>query len=125
MILCVGSGRACASSSAGSCAHRLPATRTADSVVKNSRLLRIASDYRVPAVAIAFNLTLAKCLEQNLTRAGRVVDQKVLSYHALLLERAVSRLDREGYAQVYLLDETNVDDVVIERTEWKIEPAQF
>ena len=78
-------------------------------------LLRIASVYQIPVVAIAFDISLNKCLEQNLARAGRVVKEEVLSYHAAQFEWAISRLDREGYARVYRLDETNVNDVVIDR----------
>ncbi|MGH9836471.1 MAG: AAA family ATPase [Blastocatellia bacterium] len=78
-------------------------------------LLRVAGIYQIPAVAIAFNVPLEKCLEQNLTRTGRVVKDEVLSYHAAQFERAISRLDREGYAQIHRLDETNVNDVVVDR----------
>lgn len=79
------------------------------------RLLRIAADCRIPAVAIAFNLPLEKCLEQNLARSQRVVEEEVVGYHARLLEPAIERLNREGYERIYLLDETNVNDPVIER----------
>jgi protein phosphatase len=85
------------------------------------RLLRIARACRIPAVAIAFNIPLEKCLEQNLTRSERVVKEEVLSYHALQLERAISRLGYEGYARIYRLDEANVNDVAIERIGWKAE----
>jgi protein phosphatase len=78
-------------------------------------LLRIASAYQIPAVAIAFNIPLERCLEQNRSRDGRVVKDEVLSYHAMLFERAIARLGREGYARICLLDETNVNDVVIDR----------
>jgi predicted kinase len=78
-------------------------------------LLRIAGACQIPAVAIAFDISLEKCLEQNLARAGRVVKEEVLSYHALQFERAISRLDGEGYARIHRLDETNVNDVMIDR----------
>ncbi len=79
------------------------------------RLLFIAGDHQIPAVAVAFKISLEKCLKHNLARTQRSVKEAVLSYHAVLLERAISRLDREGYARIYLLDETNVNDAVIER----------
>jgi protein phosphatase len=78
-------------------------------------LLRIAGVYRIPAVAVAFNIPLEKCLEQNRARSGRVVKEEVISYHAAQFEWAISRLDREGYARIYRLDETNVNDVVVDR----------
>lgn len=77
-------------------------------------VLRIAGVYQIPAVAIAFNISLERCLEQNLTRARRVVKDEVLSYHAAQFEQAISRLDREGYARIYRLDETSVNEVVID-----------
>jgi protein phosphatase len=79
------------------------------------RLFHIAGDHQIPAVAIVFNLPLEKCLEQNLARSHRVVDEEVLRHHALLLERTIAELDREGYAGIYLLDESNVNEAVVER----------
>jgi protein phosphatase len=78
-------------------------------------LLRIASVYQIPAVAIAFNIPRERCLEQNRARDGRVVNDEVLSYHAMQFERAVARLAREGYARIYLLDGMNVNGVIIDR----------
>jgi len=78
-------------------------------------LLRIAGVYQIPAVAVAFNIPPEKCLEQNLARDGRVVNDEVISYHATQFERAISRLNREGYARIYWLDETNVNEVMVDR----------
>lgn len=79
------------------------------------RLLRIAGDKGVPSVAIAFDIPLEKCLERNLTRLERVVDEGVITLHAARFEWAIARLRLEGYARVYVLDEANVNDAVIER----------
>ncbi|HEV2668064.1 MAG TPA: AAA family ATPase [Blastocatellia bacterium] len=79
------------------------------------RLLRIASDNGVPSVAIAFDVPFEKCLERNLTRSERVVDENVISLHAAQFDWAMARLRLEGYARVYVLDEANLDDAVIER----------
>src|SRR5262249_3561610 len=78
-------------------------------------LLRISSHNHVPAVAVAFNIPLEKCGEPNPLRAERVVNQDVISLHAALYERAVARLRLEGYANIYVLDEAKLNDVVIER----------
>src|SRR5215813_9693080 len=56
------------------------------------RLLRIANDNRIPAVAIAFGIPLEKCLERNLARSERVVEEEVVSLHAARFEWAVARL---------------------------------
>ena len=79
------------------------------------RLLRIASDNGVPSVAVAFDVPLEKCLERNITRHERVVDEDVIALHAARFEWAMARLRLEGYARVYVLNETNLDDAVIER----------
>jgi protein phosphatase len=79
------------------------------------RLLRIASDNGVPSVAIAFNVPLEKCLERNVTRFERVVDEDVIILHAARFDWAIARLRLEGYVRVYVLDESNMNDVVIER----------
>lgn len=78
-------------------------------------LLRIAIDNGVPSVAIAFDVPLEKCLERNLARSGRVVGEDVVALHAARFEWAVTRLPLEGYARVYFLNESNLNDAVIER----------
>ncbi|MGE0127184.1 MAG: AAA family ATPase [Blastocatellales bacterium] len=88
------------------------------------RLLRIAGDHQAPTVAIAFNIPLERCLRQNLTRSERVVKEEVVGHHSTLLEKALANLALEGYARVYVLDETNLNDVVIERIKWQIEPGE-
>ena len=79
------------------------------------RLLRIASDNGVPSVAIAFDLPFEKCLERNLARAERVVDEDVIALHSARFEWAMARLRLEGYARLYILNEANLNDAVIER----------
>src|SRR5262249_12376764 len=79
------------------------------------RLLRIAGDNRIPAVAVAFDLPLEKCLERNLARSERVVNEDVVSIHAAQFDRAIARLRLEDYARIYILSEANLNDAVIER----------
>lgn len=79
------------------------------------RLLRIAKDNGVPSVAIAFNVPLEKCLERNLARFERIVDESVIALHVARFEWAMARLGLEAYARVYVLDEANMSDAVIER----------
>jgi hypothetical protein len=54
-------------------------------------------------------------LERNLTRAERVVDEDVIALHATRFDWAMARLRLEGYARVYVLNEANLNDAVIER----------
>jgi len=79
------------------------------------RLLHIASDNGVPPVAIAFDFPLEKCLERNLARSERVVDEDVIALHAARFEWAMARLRLEGYARVYVLNEANLNYAVIKR----------
>jgi len=80
------------------------------------RLLYIAGDHYVPVVAIAFDIPLKKCLERNLARSERVVNEEVIRLHAAQFEWAITRLRLEGYAGIYVLNEANLNDVVIERS---------
>jgi predicted kinase len=79
------------------------------------RLLRMAADNGLPSVAIVFDVPLEKCLENNRGRSERVVDEDVIISHAAQFEWAVRRLRYEGYARVYVLNEANLNDVMIER----------
>ena len=80
------------------------------------RLLRIAKDNHLPTVAIAFNIPLEKCLERNSARSERVVEMDVVNLHASQLNRAIARLPLEGYESIYVLEEANLNDVVIDRS---------
>ncbi len=79
-------------------------------------LLRMARQYRLPIIAIVFKTTINACLEQNRARSDRFVTEDVIEQHVRELSGALSRIEHEGYARIYLLDETTVNDVVIERT---------
>lgn len=85
------------------------------------RLLRIARDLGTPAVAITFDVGLEACLRRNLARPHRVVNEEVIRRQAALFQRALARLNREGYASAYALNEANLNDAVIERV--RIDPA--
>ncbi|MGH9843066.1 MAG: AAA family ATPase [Blastocatellia bacterium] len=78
-------------------------------------LLRMARQHRLPAIAIVFTTTVNTCLEYNRARPDRFVSEDVIEQHARELAGALGRIEREGYARIYLLNETTVNDVVIER----------
>jgi protein phosphatase len=78
-------------------------------------LLRIAVQYRLPAVAIAFKLSLETCLRQNRSRLERQVYEEVLARHSRLFDEALRSLNSEGFDRIYLLDEMNVGDARVER----------
>lgn len=77
--------------------------------------LRLARRCGAPLVALVFDVSLATCQAQNRNRAARIVPAEVLQQHARDLEQTLRRLSREGYVQVHLLNERNINEVVIER----------
>ena len=81
-------------------------------------LLRMARARRVPVVAFVFDVSIETCLAHNARRAARRVPEAVIRQHHQEFLQAVARLRREGYAGIYLLDETNLHNVIIER--WQL-----
>ena len=79
------------------------------------RLLSMARDSGLPSVAVVFDVPLEKCIERNLKRSERVVDEDVIILHAARFKWAVTRLRFEAYARIYVLNEANLNGVVIER----------
>jgi protein phosphatase len=77
--------------------------------------LRLARRFGVSVVALVFDVSLTTCETQNRNRMARVVPEAVLQQHARALEQTLRRLPIEGYAQVYVLDEQNINEVTIER----------
>lgn len=78
-------------------------------------LLRIARTHRLPVVAIVFNISLETCLSNNLTRPHRCVAEDAIRHHALELSIAMTRLNREGYEEIFVLDENRIDGAMVER----------
>jgi protein phosphatase len=78
-------------------------------------LLRIARIHRMPAVAIVFNTSLETCLSNNLTRPHRFVAEDAIKHHALELSIAMTRLSREGYERIFVLDESQIRSAMVER----------
>ncbi len=78
-------------------------------------LLRIARLHLMPVVAIVFNVSLETCLTNNRTRPHRFVAENAIRLHALELSIALTRLNREGYEEIFVLDENQIDGAMIER----------
>lgn len=68
-------------------------------------LLRMARRFRLPTVAIVFDIPLATCLIHNQSRPERKVSPEALQLHAIQLAATRARLDREGYERIYWLSE--------------------
>ena len=63
-------------------------------------LLRLAGRADRPVVAIAFDLSLERCLAQNAARHERRVPEDVVRRHQAQLQRALAQLPDEGYAMI-------------------------
>lgn len=57
---------------------------------------------------LIFNIPPEICLERNKNR-HRLVEERVISYHAGLLQRALLDAPREGWEMIYILDEQDMD----------------
>lgn len=79
-------------------------------------LLRMARANHLPIVALVFNIPLTTCLRHNRTRAQRVVSEEVIEQHKQQLAATLAGLEREGYHQIHLLDETGIAEVQITKT---------
>jgi predicted kinase len=80
----------------------------ATSVLRESRrsLLSLAARDRRPAIAIVLHLPVEICLARLHSRTDRVVAQKVVEKQAADLADSLPGLPSEGFARVYVLDNT-------------------
>ena len=72
-------------------------------------LLRIARQTARPAVAVAFDVSLERCLRQNARRPGRAVPDAVVRRQQQALPGALACLPSEGYAAILHLRDADVD----------------
>jgi len=72
-------------------------------------LRRLAAEAERPAVAIVFDISLDRCLRQNLARPDRSVPEAVIRRHRLALQDALGQLPTEGYARVVRLQDDDID----------------
>jgi predicted kinase len=78
-------------------------------------LLRIARANRVAIVAVVFDVSLQTSLSNNRARPDRFVNEEAIRQHFEELSRTRLRLNREGYQNIYLLDEAAIGAVEVER----------
>jgi protein phosphatase len=77
--------------------------------------LRLARRYGVPVVALVFEVALATCQAHNQARTHRRVPPDILQKHVLAMAQAQTRLEREGYAAIYRLNESRLDGAMVAR----------
>jgi predicted kinase len=78
-------------------------------------LLRLARRHALPAIAFVFLTSPQTCRAQNRGRPDRRVPEDVITTQVRQLSEALSVLTRERYAEIHLLEEFTIGDVVIER----------
>jgi protein phosphatase len=77
---------------------------------------RLAQRYGVPAIAVAFDLSLDAYHARNAGRDGRVVRADVVEDQAARMPEALAELWAEGYSDVVVLDEGDLAaELTIER----------
>jgi hypothetical protein len=62
-----------------------------------------------PTVAIAFDVTLERCLAQNAARTERHVPEDVVARHVREMAIALEQLPAEGYADVHIVRDAEMD----------------
>ncbi len=70
------------------------------------RLLELARRHDYATCLLIFNVPLAASLERNRAR-GRLVEERVIAYHAGLLQQVLHDAPHEGWQQIFTLDEKN------------------
>jgi protein phosphatase len=72
-------------------------------------LLRLARATGRPAVAVAFDLPLERCLAFDAARPDRRVPEEVVRRHHREMQGALRRLPDEGYDRLIVLHETDIE----------------
>jgi protein phosphatase len=81
-----------------------------------ARTLEVAGSFRIPCVAVVLRIPPEVCLARNAVRKDRVVpDTAVLAQHQDLMG-SLPGLKDEGFAQVHVLDPSEVDDLSVVRS---------
>jgi protein phosphatase len=78
-------------------------------VAARRALLRIARQTARPAVAVAFDVSLQRCLRQNARRVGRAVPEAIVRRQQRAFPSALACLPSEGYAAILHLRDADVD----------------
>jgi predicted kinase len=74
------------------------------------RLVEMARRQHFTTCLVVFNMSLQTCVAQDreATR-GRIVGEQVIAYHIKQLQRVLQDVHREGWDQIYLLDDQHRD----------------
>jgi protein phosphatase len=74
------------------------------------RLVEMAQRQRFATCLVVFNMSLQTCIAHDREAdRGRVVGEQVIANHIRQLQRALQAIPREGWDQVYILDDQHQD----------------
>jgi protein phosphatase len=98
-------------------AHNRLSVIDATNVERNARLrsIEVARIYSMPVIAIVFRVAPQVCIARNTGRVGRVVPESVIRQQWNNLHQSIGSMDSEGYACIYDLDVTTIDNIRIIR----------
>lgn len=85
------------------------ADSTALSYETRKRLVKMGKDNGYDVVIIALNIPVDECIRRN-SKRERVVSQRVIEKQYEAMERTLKYIDKEGFDQVILLQQKDVDD---------------
>lgn len=68
----------------------------------------LAQRHQYYTCVLLFNISTETCLLRNRERSHRQVEERVIQYHAQMLQQALQTLPQEGWNQVHILDEGQV-----------------
>lgn len=74
------------------------------------KLVEMAQRQRFTSCVIVFNMSLQTCIarDREATR-GRVVGERVITYHFKQLQQALQAIPQEGWNQIHILDDHHAD----------------
>ena len=75
------------------------------------KLRDLSRHYGYFGCLLIFNIPPEICLERNKSR-HRLVEERVIPYHADLLQRTILDTSREGWEMIHVLDEQTMDAII-------------
>ncbi len=84
------------------------ADSTALLLAARRKLQELARRYGYLACLLIFNVPEQTCLERD-RRRERMVGEQIIAYHARLLQQTLLDAPDEGWDQLYILGETDMD----------------
>jgi len=74
----------------------------------------IADKYSSPAIILVFDIPIAICLQRDCERK-RKVGKKVIERQRELLDQTIRTIDNEGYDEVYIIKESDMEKITIQK----------